>query len=94
MCPCTHPENSDKLWLFVVSSAVVMNAAYFQFNLLLGLGKTLDCWCADMIESEEFISGIKSWNSMQALLKCIGRRDHTVLHSIESPRITWVSSLH
>ena len=59
--------------LFVVSSAVVMNGAYFQFNLLLGLGKTLDCWCADMIESEEFISGIKSWNSMQALLKCIGR---------------------
>ena len=30
--------------LFVVSSAVVMNGAYFQFNLLLGLGKTLDCW--------------------------------------------------
>ena len=59
--------------LFAVSSAVVMHGAYFQFNLLLGLGKTLDCWCADMFESQDFIGGIKSWNSMRALLTCIGR---------------------
>jgi len=59
--------------LFAVSSAVVMHGAYFQFNLLLGFGKTLDCWCCDMIESQDFIHGIESWNSMQALLKCVGR---------------------
>ena len=59
--------------LFAVSSAVVMNGAYFQFNLLLGLGKTLDCWCSDLIESQDFTSGIESWNSIQALLKCVGR---------------------
>ena len=58
---------------FAVSSAVVMNGAYFQFNLLLGLGKTLDCWCSDILESQDFISGINTWNSLQALLKCVGR---------------------
>ena len=26
-----------------------------------------------MIESQDFISGIQSWNSLQALLKCVGR---------------------
>ena len=50
-----------------------MNGAYIQFNLLLGLGKTLDCWCADITETQDFISGIQSWNSLQALLKCVGR---------------------
>lgn len=59
--------------LFAISSAVVMNGAYLQFNLLLGLGKSLDCWCADMVETQDFITGIQSWNSLQALLKCIGR---------------------
>lgn len=59
--------------LFAISSAVVMNGAYIQFNLLLGLGKTLDCWCADITETQDFISGIQSWNSLQALLKCVGR---------------------
>lgn len=59
--------------LFAISSAVVMNGAYVQFNLLLGLGKTLDCWCADIVENQDFISGIQSWNSLQALLKCVGR---------------------
>eukprot|EP00435_Cladocopium_sp_Y103_P066544 s28_g28.t2 len=59
--------------LFAISSAVVMNGAYVQFNLLLGLGKTLDCWCADIVETQNFISGIQSWNSLQALLKCVGR---------------------
>eukprot|EP00438_Fugacium_kawagutii_P013869 Skav228409 [mRNA] locus=scaffold3824:293097:294914:- [translate_table: standard] len=59
--------------LFAVSSAVVMDGAYFQFNLLLGLGKTLDCWCADILQSPDFNSGRESWNALQALLKCIGR---------------------
>lgn len=59
--------------LFAISSAVVMNGAYVQFNLLLDLGKTLDCWCADIVENQDFISGIQSWNSLQALLKCVGR---------------------
>lgn len=59
--------------LFAVSSWVAMNGAYFQFNLLLGLGKTLDCWCGDMLETQNFIGGISSWNSLQAMLKCVGR---------------------
>ena len=73
--------------LFAVSSAVVMNGAYFQFNLLLGLGKTLDCWCSDLIESQDFTSGIESWNSIQALLKCVGREINALLHRIDSPWI-------
>ena len=59
--------------LFGVCSSVVMNGTYLQFNLLLGLGKTLDCWCGDILESKNFIGGINSWNSLQALLKCVGR---------------------
>eukprot|EP00438_Fugacium_kawagutii_P029728 Skav214783 [mRNA] locus=scaffold1820:27552:29378:- [translate_table: standard] len=59
--------------LFAVSSAVVMDGAYFQFNLLLGLGKTLDCWCADILQSPDFNSGRESWNALQALLRCVGR---------------------
>ncbi|CAE7352561.1 unnamed protein product [Symbiodinium natans] len=58
---------------FAVCSLVVTNCADFLYNLLVGLEKTLDCWCADIMERPDFISGIESWNSLQALLKCAGR---------------------
>lgn len=59
--------------LLTVSSSVVMTGAYFQFNLLLGLAKTIDCWCSDIAETEDFMAGIRSWNTLQALLKSVGR---------------------
>ena len=59
--------------LLTVSSSVVMTGAYFQFNLLLGLAKTIDCWCSDISETEDFMAGIRSWNTLQALLKSVGR---------------------
>eukprot|EP00438_Fugacium_kawagutii_P022298 Skav233978 [mRNA] locus=scaffold1008:735340:736236:+ [translate_table: standard] len=64
---------STSCLLFAVCSAVVMNAAYWEFTLMLGLGKTLDCWCADIMEDQDYITGIQSWNSLQALLKSVAR---------------------
>jgi len=58
---------------FAVSSGIVMLTAYVQSHLLLGLDKTLDCWCCHMMRSPQFEFGVQSWNSMQALLKCVGR---------------------
>lgn len=60
-------------FLFWISSAVVMSGVYLQFNLLLGVGKALDCWCADIAETQDFVSGVQTWNSLQAWLKCVGR---------------------
>ncbi len=61
------------VFLLTISSSVVMTGAYFQFNLLLGLAKTIDCWCSDIAETEDFMAGIRSWNTLQALLKSVGR---------------------
>lgn len=58
---------------FATSSAVVMLAAYLQSHLLLGLDKSLDCWCCQVVNSTDFAPAVQSWNAMQALLKCISR---------------------
>ncbi|CAJ1341565.1 unnamed protein product [Effrenium voratum] len=58
---------------FGVSSAVVMLSAYIQSHLLLGLDKSLDCWCCRIVNDVNFSTGVESWNAMQALLKCVGR---------------------
>eukprot|EP00439_Symbiodinium_sp_Y106_P041673 s267_g5.t1 len=58
---------------FATSSAVVILAAYLQSHLLLGLDKSLDCWCCQVVNSMDFAPAVQSWNAMQALLKCISR---------------------
>lgn len=58
---------------FLLSSAVVLKGAWFQCNLLNGLSKTLDCWCSDLLQEPDFASAVSSWNSMQAILKSVGR---------------------
>lgn len=58
---------------FTVSSAVVLLSAYLQSHLLIGLDKSLDCWCCQIVEHLNFPRGVETWNAMQALLKCVGR---------------------
>lgn len=58
---------------FSISSAIVMLSAYLQSHLLIGLDKSLDCWCCQIVNHLNFPLGVESWNAMQALLKCVGR---------------------
>eukprot|EP00913_Durusdinium_trenchii_P009599 g9019.t1 len=59
--------------VFAACSAIVMVAAYALSHLILGLDKTLDCWCCHIVNTPHFEFGVQSWNNMQALLKCVGR---------------------
>ncbi|CAE7221392.1 unnamed protein product, partial [Symbiodinium natans] len=68
-----HVIEALSVFSFAVSSAIVMLAAYLQSHLLLGLDKSLDCWCCQVVNSMEFAPAVQSWNAMQALLKCISR---------------------
>ena len=36
---------------FSISSAIVMLSAYLQSHLLIGLDKSLDCWCCCLVEN-------------------------------------------
>ncbi|CAE7792846.1 unnamed protein product, partial [Symbiodinium necroappetens] len=56
-----------------ISSGVVTLTAYMQSHVLLGLHKSLDCWCCDIANNPDFEAGVQNWNAMQALLKCVGR---------------------
>eukprot|EP00435_Cladocopium_sp_Y103_P044108 s1414_g12.t1 len=58
---------------FAISSAVVLLSAYLQSHLLIGLDKSLDCWCCQIVDHLNFPRGVETWNAMQALLKCVGR---------------------
>lgn len=58
---------------FVLSSAIVIKGTWFQCNLLAGLSKTLDCWCSDILLDVDFEAAVSSWNSLQAILKSVGR---------------------
>lgn len=57
---------------FTMCSAAVVLADYVQSHLLLGLDKSLDCWCCSVLDGD-FSSAVDSWNCMQALLKAIGK---------------------
>lgn len=61
------------LLTYCASSALVTAAAYAQSHLLLGLDKSLDCWCSRILDLPDFRQGVQSWNALQALLKSIGR---------------------
>mmetsp|Transcript_4606 Transcript_4606/g.10812 ORF Transcript_4606/g.10812 Transcript_4606/m.10812 type:complete len:647 (-) Transcript_4606:31-1971(-) len=58
---------------FAISAAVVLMVAFIQSHLLLGLDKSLDCWCNAIWLEPDFGIGATSWNCLQALLKCVGR---------------------
>jgi len=59
--------------VYILSSGMIMAAAYSQSHLLLGLDKSLDCWCARLMADPDFQLGVQSWNILQALLKSVGR---------------------
>jgi len=59
--------------VFALTSGLLMSAAYTQSHLLLGLDKSLDCWCSHIMVMPDFEEGVRSWNVLQALLKCVGR---------------------
>ncbi|CAE7357948.1 unnamed protein product [Symbiodinium natans] len=58
---------------FAIASAIIMIVAYIQSHLLIGLDKSLDCWCSEIWNHQNFALGVQSWNAMQALLKFVGR---------------------
>eukprot|EP00439_Symbiodinium_sp_Y106_P030117 s657_g3.t1 len=68
---------------FTVSSGMVMLLAYVQSNLLLGLDQILDCWVGDIVNTADFIPGVRSWNSIQALLKSASRELATSFVSLQ-----------
>ncbi|CAE7253778.1 unnamed protein product [Symbiodinium natans] len=57
---------------FCMCAAAVILVDYVQSHLLLGLDKSLDCWCCSVLDGD-FRSAVESWNCMQALLKAVGR---------------------
>ena len=61
------------LLIYDLASGMMMAAAFTQTHLLLGLDKMLDCWCSHIMATPEFKKGVRSWNFLQALLKCVGR---------------------
>ncbi|CAK9112414.1 Metal transporter CNNM4 [Durusdinium trenchii] len=69
----SHVTSAMDCLAFAAATAIIINGAHFQRNLLIGLSKTIDCWCSDMLFEPDFSSGVRTWNSMQALIKCVGR---------------------
>ncbi|CAK9081001.1 unnamed protein product [Durusdinium trenchii] len=65
--------NGVGIFIFSVASFLVSLAAYVQSHFLLGLDRSLDCWCCSILNDSDFALGVESWNCLQALLKCIGR---------------------
>jgi len=61
------------LLIFAFASFLVTLAAYVQSHILLGLDRSLDCWCCSILNDSDFGLGVDSWNCLQALLKSIGR---------------------
>jgi len=70
--------------VYMLSSGMIMAAAYSQSHLLLGLDKSLDCWCARLMADPDFELGVQSWNILQALLKSVGRELVLQLHKVLS----------
>ncbi|CAJ1334445.1 unnamed protein product [Effrenium voratum] len=68
-----YTTHAVSLLSFAISSAVLLLVAYVQSHLLLGLDKSLDCWCFQIVNSPDFALGVQNWNAMQALLKCVSR---------------------
>ncbi|CAE7568003.1 unnamed protein product [Symbiodinium natans] len=56
-----------------VSGGVVTLTGYMQSHVMIGLHKSLDCWCCDIANNQDFEAGVQNWNGMQALLKCVAR---------------------
>eukprot|EP00435_Cladocopium_sp_Y103_P039481 s1489_g10.t1 len=65
--------NGAAVLTFGFASFLVTLVAYVQSHILLGLDRSLDCWCCSILNESDFALGVDSWNCLQALLKCIGR---------------------
>jgi len=65
--------NGAAVLIFGFASFLVTLVAYVQSHILLGLDRSLDCWCCSILNDSDFALGVDSWNCLQALLKCIGR---------------------
>ncbi|CAE7253789.1 unnamed protein product [Symbiodinium natans] len=59
--------------VFMMSSALVITTSFIHSNLLLGLDRALDCYCFCVMADMDFEVAVSAWNSLQALLQCIGR---------------------
>ncbi len=46
---------------FSISSAIVMLSAYLQSHLLIGLDKSLDCWCCCLVEKSIQTKNSRLW---------------------------------
>ncbi|CAE6910201.1 unnamed protein product [Symbiodinium sp. CCMP2592] len=71
--PMMYSVAALSLISFVLSSSLVVLAAYIHSQLLIGLDLILDFWVSDVVTNADFSEGVRSWNSMQALLKSAGR---------------------
>eukprot|EP00439_Symbiodinium_sp_Y106_P031564 s4559_g3.t2 len=58
-------------------SAMILLTCYIQSVLLLAADGALDDWCLEVYDSQDYEVGVKTWNRMQALLKCLGRELET-----------------
>ena len=77
-------QGIEKSWIYIIgaltivscgiSSGVVLLTAFIQTDLFLGLDKSLDCWCCQIVNHNmDFGLGVETWNAVQALLKSVAR---------------------
>jgi len=78
-----HVLEATSLLGFAFTSGIVLTVASAQSHLLLGLDKSLDCWCNAISLEPDFGIGTTSWNCMQALLKCVGRELETSFVTVQ-----------
>lgn len=50
---------------FIVASLLVSLVAYVQSHILLGLDRSMDCWCCSVLNDSQFALGVESWNCLQ-----------------------------
>ena len=62
-----------KVLAFTVSSLLVSGVAFIHSNLFLGMDRALDCYCSWILRDLNFEEAVDSWNSLQALIRCVGR---------------------
>ncbi|CAE7456652.1 unnamed protein product [Symbiodinium natans] len=70
---CSQVNEAITVIAFAFVSAVILLSCYIQSVLLLATDGALDAWCCEVYDSQDFELGVKSWNRMQALLKCLSR---------------------
>ncbi|CAE7634540.1 TTN [Symbiodinium sp. CCMP2456] len=74
---CAQINEAVTIISFAFVSAVILVTCYIQSVLLLAVDGALDDWCLEVYDSQDYEVGVKTWNRMQALLKCLGRELET-----------------